>query len=158
VLRARYKVYLADAAIGGSVLLRGRSLLEDSTRLGAAVETAFFKHVLGRYASPNTGLWYWRSRQGHEVDLVADVEGEIVPFEVKYSRSSVQPEDVTGLLRLCEERKIPRAYTITRDISDFSLLSLSDPERGSPGRVKKTSILRIPAPLACFWLSASESA
>ena len=39
ILKGQDKVYLADAAISGSVLLRGMSLLEDATRLGVAVET-----------------------------------------------------------------------------------------------------------------------
>ena len=46
ILRARYKIYLADAAIAGSVLLRGKLLLEDRAKLGAAVETAFFNTFL----------------------------------------------------------------------------------------------------------------
>ncbi|HKV12192.1 MAG TPA: DUF4143 domain-containing protein, partial [Thermoanaerobaculia bacterium] len=45
ILRGKVKVYLADPAIAGSVLLKGRTLLEDERRLGAAAETAFFKHV-----------------------------------------------------------------------------------------------------------------
>ena len=49
ILRARYKVYLADAAIAPSVLLKGKSLLEDPAALGHAVETAFFKHVFTRF-------------------------------------------------------------------------------------------------------------
>lgn len=40
ILRARYKIYLADAAISPSVLLKGTSLLEDPVALGIAVETA----------------------------------------------------------------------------------------------------------------------
>ena len=43
ILRGRYKVYLADAAIAPSVLLKGKSLLEDATAMGAAVETAFLR-------------------------------------------------------------------------------------------------------------------
>ena len=43
VLRARAKIYLADAAIAPSVLLKGKALLEDPDGLGRAVETAFFR-------------------------------------------------------------------------------------------------------------------
>ena len=90
ILRARYKVYLADAAIAGSVLLRGRSLLEDRARLGAAVETAFFKHVFTRYYATSVGFSYWRGKQDYEVDVVAEIDSGIVPFEVKYTQSAVQ--------------------------------------------------------------------
>src|SRR5690606_1838063 len=46
VLRARYKVYLADAAIAPAVLLKGKGLLEDAAALGVATETAVFKHLV----------------------------------------------------------------------------------------------------------------
>ncbi len=49
VLRGRDKVYLADAALPGAVLLLGRRLLEQPERLGAAVETAVFKHLFTRF-------------------------------------------------------------------------------------------------------------
>jgi predicted AAA+ superfamily ATPase len=42
VLMGKHKYYLADAAISGSVLLKGKSLLQNDAKLGAAVETAFF--------------------------------------------------------------------------------------------------------------------
>ena len=49
---------------------------------------------------------------------------------------------------LCEEKEIPRGSVITREISDFGVMEL-------PGKVA-ASILKIPAPLACYWLSRSE--
>jgi hypothetical protein len=48
VLRARPKIFLADAAMAPGVLLKGEALLEDPDALGRAVETAFFKHVFTR--------------------------------------------------------------------------------------------------------------
>lgn len=49
ILRARHKVYLADAAIAPSVLLKGKAMLQDAAAVSRAVETAFFKHVFTRY-------------------------------------------------------------------------------------------------------------
>lgn len=63
VLRGRSKVYLADAAIAPSVLLKGKALLDDSAALGKAVETAFFKHVFTRYYRQSIGFSYWRGRR-----------------------------------------------------------------------------------------------
>jgi predicted AAA+ superfamily ATPase len=74
ILRARNKVYLADAAISPSVLLKGASLLEDPAALGVAVETAFFKHLFARYYSRSVGFSYWRGKREREVDIVAEVE------------------------------------------------------------------------------------
>lgn len=150
ILRGKYKVYLADPAIAGSVLLKGRSLLEDETRLGAAVETAFVKHVFARYYQASVGFSYWRGKRDLEVDILAEVRSGLIPFEVKYTRGRVEESDLRGLRSLCEEKQIARGYVITRDPTDFDVLTF--PSRGSAA----SAILKIPAPLACYWLSRSE--
>jgi predicted AAA+ superfamily ATPase len=94
VLRGRSKIYLADAAIAPSVLLKGKALLDDGPALGRAVETAFFKHLFTRYYRQSIGFSYWRGRQDLEVDLIADSEGELVPFEVKYRSQHTDPRDL----------------------------------------------------------------
>ncbi len=146
VLRGRAKVYLADPAIGPGVLLKGKALLEDDTALGGAVETAFFKHVYSRYYRRSVGFSYWRGKGGHEVDIIADVSGRLVPFEVKYRATNTGAGELKGLSEFCEDRHVSRAYVITKDISDFGVLRLS----------QDTLALKIPAPLACYWLGQSE--
>ena len=132
------------------MLLKGQSLLEDDTRLGAAVETAFFKHVFSRYYAESIAFSYWRNNKtDQEVDIVAEARGELIPFEVKYSNSPIEGGDIKGLRQLCDDRKIARAYVITKKMNDFGLVPI-------PGG--KTAVLMIPAPLACFWLSQSEGA
>lgn len=146
ILRGRPKVYLADAAIAPSVLLKGKALLEDATQLGRAVETAFFKHVFTRYYAQSVGFSYWRGKKDIEVDIIADVNGQLIPFEVKY-RGNIVPSYYKGLLQFCQEKKVERGYLITKDFSDFKVSVV--PERD-------TRILQIPAPLACYWLGRSE--
>jgi predicted AAA+ superfamily ATPase len=148
ILRGKFKIYLADPAIPGSVLLKGRGLLEDEIRLGAAAETAFFKHVFARYYQTGVSFSYWRGPKDLEVDILAEANLRLIPFEVKYSRSPVQESDLKGLRILCKEKEIPRGYVITREISDFGVVTF-------PGKVE-AAILKIPAPLACYWLSRSE--
>ena len=147
VLRGRAKVYLADAAIGPSVLLKGKALLEDDVALGHAVETAFFKHVFTRYYQRSIAFSYWRGRKDQEVDVIADVDGRLVPFEVKYRAQATGAGDLKGLAEFCEARKVDRAYAITKDIRDFSVVPL-----GSAG----VRAVKIPAALACYWLGRSE--
>lgn len=147
ILRGKHKVYLADAAISGSVLLKGKSLLQDTTRLGAAVETAFFKHVFTRYYRASIAFSYWRDpRTHHEVDIVADTGTELIPFEVKY-QSQVRTQDLKGLYTFSEQKKISRAYVITRELNDFA--KHKHPRTDA-------AILTIPAVLACYWLAKSE--
>jgi predicted AAA+ superfamily ATPase len=89
ILRGKFKVYLADPAIAGSALLKGRGLLEDESRLGAAAETALFKHVFARCSQTGVSFTYWRGCKSLEVDILAEVRLQLIPFEVKYSRNEV---------------------------------------------------------------------
>lgn len=150
ILRGKYKVYLADAAISPSVMLKGKSLLEDAEAMGASVETAFFKHVFTRFYRQNVGFSYWRGKKGHEVDMIAEVEGRLVPFEVKYRNHATGWDDLKGLAEFCGEKKVDLGYVITKEMADFGLMERKNPA-GDPLR-----LLKIPAPLACYWLGRSE--
>ncbi len=156
VLRARYKVYLADPAIAGAVLLKGKSLIEDTVKLGAAVETAFFKHVFARFYSTSIGFSYWRGKQDYEVDIVAEAQNQIIPFEVKYTQARVALRDLKGLRLLCGQKKISRAYVITRDMADFAVVSVNCSKGTKDEGESPLAILKIPAPLACYWLGQFE--
>ena len=150
VLRARPKIYLADAAIAPSVLLKGKALLEDADALGRAVETAFFKHVFTNYYAGGMGFSYWRGKQDREVDIIADQQGRLVPFEVKYrAPQHTGVGDLRGMAEFCVEHKVEKGYVITRELTDFQVMDLS--RHGA-----KTRLLKIPAPLACYWLGRSE--
>lgn len=150
VLRGRPKIYLADPAIAPGVLLKGKALLEDTDAVARAVETAFFKHVFTRYYARSIGFSYWRGKREQEVDIIADIDGRLVPFEVKYR--GVQHTglaDLKGMLEFCAERQVEHGYVVTREFSDFSVL---ETERAGV----RIRLLKIPAPLACYWLGRSE--
>jgi hypothetical protein len=51
--------------------------------------------------------------------------------------------------QLRETKNLRRGYVITRDMSDFDVLPLE-------GMPAATRLLKIPAPLACYWLGQSE--
>jgi predicted AAA+ superfamily ATPase len=101
ILRARYKIYMADAAISASVLLKGKSMLEDQAALGRAVETAFFKHVFTRHFNAGIGFSYWRGKKDDDVDIVAQVQGRTIPFEVKYRYQNTGLGELKGLNSFC---------------------------------------------------------
>jgi hypothetical protein len=84
------------------------------------------------------------------VDFIADLEQRLIPFEVKY-RSSQRTgmSELKGLAEFCAERQVERAYVVTRDMSDFRVMEIGS-------GAGKTSVLKIPAPLACYWLGRSE--
>lgn len=141
ILRGRHKIYLADPAIAPSVMMLGAGLLEHESKLGAAVETAFFKHISTAAATRGVGFSYYRGPRGHEVDVVAEVAGRAVPFEVKH-RERAGLGELLGLRELCRDRGLSRGYAITKNAEDFGVL-----EDGA------LRVLRIPAPLACYYLS-----
>ncbi|MDH4224763.1 MAG: ATP-binding protein [Deltaproteobacteria bacterium] len=148
VLRGKFKIYLADAAIAPAVMLKGKSILEDPAALGVAAEAAVFKHLFTRYYPMNVRFSYWRGRKNLEIDLVAEVAGDVIPFEVKYRTRNTGPGDLKGLLEFTREKSIDRGYAVTKSLDDFGLME------GLP--VGAARILRIPAPLLCYWMGESE--
>ena len=156
VLRGRDKVYLADAALAGAVLLLGRKLLQRADKLGAAVETAFFKHVFTRYYGQTPTFSYWKDRRHKdlEVDLIAQMGERLVPFEVKYQDAEFTPKRFKGLRLFLEERNIEFGYVIGQRSEDFRAVELTSAMPGREQEKLTSRVLVIPAPLACYWLSA----
>lgn len=148
ILRARFKIYLADAAIAPAVMLRGKAILEDPTALGIATETAVFKHLYARYYAQNVRFTYWRGTKDREVDLVAEVGGQFIPFEVKYRTQHTGLRDLKGLVEFCKLKKISRAYVVTKSLEDFGPID-NIPDSNA-------TIMRIPAPLLCYWMGKLE--
>jgi hypothetical protein len=160
VLRARFKIYLADAAIAPAVMLKGKAILEDAAALGVATETAVFKHLFARYYPQNVRFSYWRGKRDHEVDLVAEVGGELIPFEVKYRAQHTGARELKGLIELCYAKRIARGYVVTKSLDDFGTmrgLPASVPDAAPDTPTAAMQIMRIPAPLLCYWMGATES-
>lgn len=149
ILRAKYKIYIADAAIAPAVLLRGKALLENAEELGQATETAVFKHLFARYYAQSVKFSYWRGKKDLEVDLVAEVMGQVIPFEVKYRSTHTEMKDLKGLKDFCKQKKIDRAYVVTKLIGDFGVVTIDNSDGD-------TRILKIPAQLLCYWMGEAE--
>jgi len=155
VLRGKSKVYLADAAISGSILLLGQKLLERADRLGNAVETAFFKHVFTRFYQDQPTFSYWQSkgRKNYEVDLIAEIGERIVPFEVKYQDKQIEDRDLKGLRMFMEERELDLGYVITRNPESLFIRQPHSARQGHLKELIQGKIIGVPACLACYWLS-----
>ena len=153
VLRARFKIYLADAAIAPAVMLRGKALLEDAAALGVATETAVFKHLFARYYAQSVRFSYWRGKRDHEVDLVAETGGELIPFEVKYRAQHAGVRELKGLVELCQAKQVARGYVVTKALDDFGLLPGVPAGAANAGAPQ---IMRVPAPLLCYWMGRME--
>jgi hypothetical protein len=150
VLRGRHKIYLADSAIAPAVLLKGKSVLDDPHALGVATETTVFKHLFARYYSRPVRFTYWRGKQNQEVDMVAEMDDQLIPFEIKYRTQHSGASELKGLFELCEQKRVERGYVVTKSLDDFGALP------GLPPRLT-TRIMRVPAPLLCYWTGQSET-
>ena len=104
--------------------------------------------IVARYYSQNVRFSYWRGNKAHEVDLVAQIGNQIIPFEVKYRSQHTNAKALKGLLELCKKRSIAHGYVVTKSLDDFGIMkNLPD---------IKTTIMHIPAPLLCYWMGKSE--
>ncbi|MFM8934048.1 MAG: ATP-binding protein [Gemmataceae bacterium] len=156
VLRGREKVYLADPAIAGAVLMTGRHLLERPVRLAAAVECAVVKHALTRYRRERAKVSYWRDRSadGLEVDLIVDRGEGPLPIEVKYQETPIHAGKLAGLSRFLEKTGGRRGIVITRMRDDLGVTRVErGPGKGQGSGTGVVEVLKVPAALACLILS-----
>jgi len=137
----------------------GRKLLADPQKLGTAVETAFFKHVSTGYYGSTPRFSYWQAKRNRdlEVDLIAEIGDRIVPFEVKYQDADTSMKRLKGLRLFLEEHKVEHGYVITQRWDDLKLIKPLSAMHGRERDEIDASILAIPAPLACYWLSGGSA-
>ncbi len=98
------KLYFYDTGIACELLNIGTaSKLAKHTMRGALFEnfviTESFKwcHTHGK----NPALYFWRDEQGHEIDLVVDLGGPLVPIEIK--SADVVRQNMTDVLSFWHE-------------------------------------------------------
>ena len=119
VLKARPKIYIADAAIRNAVLMDD-GLLTDPVEMGKIVETAVYKHVAAFYYQQATSVGYFRGgRKGKEIDIVVDYPNtKNILIEVKY-RDGAPIADDDAIAELCEEASA--AIIVTKYPGDFGI-------------------------------------
>ena len=119
VLRARPKVYIADAAIRNAVLM-DETLLTDPVEMGKIVETAVYKHVAAFYYQQATSVGYFRGgKKNKEIDIVVDYPNtNNILIEVKY-REGAPIADDDAISELCSDASA--AIVVTKSASDFGV-------------------------------------
>jgi len=148
VLRGKNKIYLSDPAIAPAVLIKGKTILENQHALSQCVETAIIGHLWSHCRTNQAKFSYWRSPKDKEVDLVVEIDGIVVPFEVKYQTQAVQKRDVPGLFELVKQKaSIKSGFVVTKAPSDLGLFEESGSDK---------IYIKIPAALLCYWLGESE--
>jgi len=119
VLKARPKIYIADAAIRNAVLMDD-SVLTNPTEMGKIVETAVYKHVAAFYYQQATSIGYFRGgKKNKEIDIVVEYPNvNNILIEVKY-REGAPIADDDAIAELCEHAS--SAIVVTKNADDFGV-------------------------------------
>ena len=119
VLKARPKIYIADAAIRNAVLMDD-NLLSDPTEMGKIAETAVYKHIAAFYYQKATSVGYYRGgKKDKEIDIVVEYpKFKNILIEVKY-RDAAPISDNDAISLLCEESSA--SIIVTKASTDFGV-------------------------------------
>jgi predicted AAA+ superfamily ATPase len=146
-LKARYKIYLVDAALRNAVLLRGEQTLTDPQEMGTIVETAVLRHLYAYYYRDTPETLYWRDpKSDKEVDIIVKSPSYTIPVEVKYRDPAPLTED-SGLVTFCRLEQPYHAFWVTRRDDDFGMKQFAG---------TKTRFLQIPAHMFLFLVGQAE--
>ena len=120
------KIYFCDTAICSYLLgIHNRESLLGSPYLGNLFETMividFLKRFLHFGDKPN--MYYFRTRDGLEIDLVIEVAGYLYLYEIK-STMTILPKHAVSLKRMVNEfgTKVKEACIISRSNENFMVL------------------------------------
>jgi predicted AAA+ superfamily ATPase len=144
VLKARPKIYIADAAIRNAVLMDD-SVLTDPTEMGKMVETAVYKHVAAFYYQKATRVGYYRGgKKNKEIDIVVDYPNTNNSLiEVKY-REHAPIADDDAICELAGEASA--AIVVTKRADDYGVHNAPNGE----------VLLRIPAYAFLYLIGHAE--
>jgi predicted AAA+ superfamily ATPase len=132
VLKARSKIYVADAAIRNAVLMN-ENIISDPTGLGITVETTVYKHVASFYRHALTRVGYYRGgKKNNEIDIIVDSPKGKTFIEVKYREDARIGEKDAIYARAADAEY---AIVVTKREEDYGLQPTAGTKR----------LLRLPA-------------
>ena len=143
-LKAKPKIYIADAAIRNAVLMDD-DMLTNPTEMGKIVETAVYKHVASFYYQNATSVGYYRGgKKDKEIDIVVSYpKTKNLLIEVKYREEAPIPDD-SAICELCSQASA--AIIVTKTPDDYGLHDAPD----------GTKMIRIPAYAFLYLLGHAE--
>lgn len=144
ILKAKPKIYIADAAIRNAVLMDD-DVLTNPIELGKMVETAVYKHVAAFYYQQATRVGYYRGgKKDKEIDVVVDYPNiKKILIEVKYREQAPVPDD-SMICELSDEASA--AIVVTKRPDDYGM------HRAPNGK----ELIRIPAFAFLYLLGNAE--
>lgn len=143
VLKAKPKIYLADAAIRNAVLLQGEEVLQDSDQMGMIVESTVYKHINTFYYNYNPKIGYYRdSSSQKEIDIAVMMPNSQILIEIKY-RENARIKATEAIVEWSKKDKATAAILVTKNSADI-------------GYVDHAPVMRIPAFAFLYLLGHAE--
>ncbi|GAX89644.1 ATP-binding protein [Effusibacillus lacus] len=146
VLKARPKIYLADAALRNAVLLQDDDVLSNPEEMGILIETTVYKHVASFYYNRLPQIGYYRDAHSKkEVDVVVSLPRAKILIEVKYREDS-RIRESEAIVELAKNDEVGGAIVVTKKAEDYGTLPFET----------KVPIVKIPAFAFLYLLGHAE--
>ena len=84
------KFFFTDSGVLCHLLgLNSKEILRNSSYYGAILETFVFTELLKavQYSESPTRLWHYRTSDQHEIDLLIERDGKVIPVEIKAAKT-----------------------------------------------------------------------
>lgn len=122
-IRKVKKLYLSNVGLRNAFVgALNEATLQDTSELGKIVETLVHEHCrrlkFNLEPSSRVELFYWRTKQGEEVDVVMEILRKPIAIESKY-KNNIRKGELKGLRKLLEVHKESLGIVITRDVLDL---------------------------------------
>jgi hypothetical protein len=119
------KLYFCDTALASYLLgIHDRETLIKSPNFGNLFETMIINDFLKRFLhfGQMPSMYYLRTRDGLEIDLVLEIGQKLYLFEIK-SAATITPKHASSLLKIAHESKslVKTAAVISRSSTNFLL-------------------------------------
>lgn len=129
------KLYMADTGLAAFLMgFESRESLLRHPVIGALWETHVIMQVVKHYASKgrNVPLWFWRTGQGAEVDLLIEHGGRFVAIEAKFSEvpDPAALKGMDALRKFYGEKCLLAGYIASRTRRSYPL---SETVHAAPG-------------------------
>ncbi|WP_018132936.1 ATP-binding protein [Effusibacillus pohliae] len=122
VLKARPKIYLADAALRNAVLMQEEEVLANPDEMGILIETAVYKHIASFYYHRLPKIGYYRdAKTKKEVDVVVALPRAKILVEVKY-REDARIRETDAIVELANDEEVGGAIVVTKKAEDYGTL------------------------------------
>lgn len=148
VLKAKPKIYIADAAIRNAVLMLEDVIL-DPVEMGTMVETAVYKHLVAFYYRYQTKVGYYRKTGGNEkeIDVVVEFPTGKILVEVKY-RENAEIKESDAIVEMANNERDGSlaALVITKRAEDYGVVHWQT----------KVPVIKVPAHAFLYLLGHAE--